>query len=51
MQVVTLAYRAPELLLCSRTYTHAVDLWSVGCIFAELVNFGVFFRGDTEVGI
>jgi cyclin-dependent kinase len=36
--VVTLWYRAPELLLGSRHYTVAIDIWSAGCIFAELVN-------------
>lgn len=30
--------RAPELLYGSRNYTEAVDLWSVGCIFGELIN-------------
>ena len=35
--VVTLWYRAPELLLLSKEYTPAVDMWSVGCIFAELI--------------
>ena len=32
--VVTIWYRAPELLLGSRHYTPAIDLWAVGCIFA-----------------
>ena len=31
-----LRYRAPELLLGSRHYTTAVDVWAVGCIFAEV---------------
>lgn len=34
--VVTLWYRAPELLLGAKHYTTAVDVWSLGCIFAEL---------------
>ena len=34
-QVVTLWYRAPEVLLQS-TYATPVDMWSVGCIFAEM---------------
>lgn len=37
-EVVTLWYRAPEILLGSKIYTMAVDLWSLGCIFAELVS-------------
>ncbi|KAK3819631.1 MAG: kinase-like domain-containing protein [Benniella sp.] len=36
--VVTLWYRAPELLLGTKQYTTAIDMWSIGCIFAELVN-------------
>jgi len=35
--VVTLWYRAPELLLGSMHYTTAIDVWSLGCIFAELL--------------
>ncbi|KAF9358648.1 Cyclin-dependent kinase 3, partial [Mortierella sp. NVP85] len=37
-EVVTLWYRAPEILLGSRHYSTAVDMWSVGCIFAEMVT-------------
>ncbi|KAK6129673.1 hypothetical protein DH2020_036539 [Rehmannia glutinosa] len=35
-EVVTLWYRAPEILLGSRHYSTPVDIWSVGCIFAEM---------------
>lgn len=35
---MTCWYRAPELLLGSKHYTTAVDIWAVGCIFAELIN-------------
>ncbi|KAI9293775.1 negative regulator of the PHO system [Neoconidiobolus thromboides FSU 785] len=35
-EVVTLWYRAPDVLLGSRNYSTAIDLWSVGCIMAEL---------------
>ncbi|KAJ1552842.1 Cyclin-dependent kinase catalytic subunit, partial [Nowakowskiella sp. JEL0078] len=35
-EVITLWYRAPEILLGSRHYSPAVDMWSVGCIFAEM---------------
>lgn len=38
MQIVTLWYRAPEVLLGATHYAPAVDIWSVGCIFAELVT-------------
>lgn len=40
LQVVTLWYRAPEILLGSKFYSTAVDVWSIGCIFAEMVEKG-----------
>lgn len=49
-EVVTLWYRAPEILLGEKHYTPAVDMWSVGCIFAELARRKVLFRGDSEIG-
>jgi len=49
-EVVTLWYRAPEVLLGSRHYSTAVDMWSVGCIFAEMVMQGnPLFPGDSEI--
>ncbi|XP_014601444.1 PREDICTED: cyclin-dependent kinase 2-like isoform X2 [Polistes canadensis] len=36
-EVVTLWYRAPEILLGTKLYSSAVDIWSLGCIFAEMV--------------
>ncbi|KAK1442042.1 STKc MAPK [Babesia gibsoni] len=36
--VVTRWYRAPELILLQENYTAAIDVWSAGCIFAELLN-------------
>lgn len=51
LQVVTLYYRAPELLLGAQCYTSAVDLWSVGCILAEMVNWEPLFKADNEVGL
>ena len=47
--VVTLWYRAPELLLCTKTYTTAIDVWSIGCIFAELLSMQPLFPGKTEI--
>ncbi|KAI5789708.1 kinase-like domain-containing protein [Peziza echinospora] len=44
--VVTIWYRAPELLLGSRHYTPAIDLWAVGCIFAELLALRPIFKGE-----
>lgn len=49
-EVVTLLYRAPEILLGSTKYTTAVDIWSVGCVFAELVLGKPLFAGDSEIG-
>lgn len=49
LQVVTLWYRAPEILLGSRHYSTPVDVWSVGCIFAEMVNRRPLFPGDSEI--
>ncbi len=46
--VVTLWYRAPELLLGSNNYTSAIDVWSVGCCFAELLNSQPLFNGSNE---
>jgi len=48
--VVTLWYRSPELLLGARTYDGAVDMWSVGCIFGELLTREPLFQGANEVG-
>ena len=44
--VVTIWYRAPELVLGSKHYTPAVDLWAVGCIFAELLSLRPIFKGE-----
>ncbi len=46
---MTLLYRAPEILLGGTVYSTPVDLWSIGCIFAELVNGVPVFQGDSEV--
>lgn len=44
--VVTLWYRAPEILLGNQNYNSQIDVWSVGCFFAELVLGDVLFKGD-----
>ena len=36
-EVVTLWYKAPEVLLGAKTYSTSVDIWSIGCIYAEMV--------------
>nr|GMD46669.1 cell division control protein 2 homolog D [Ipomoea batatas] len=48
-QILTLWYRAPEVLLGATHYSTAVDMWSVGCIFAELVTQQAIFAGDSEL--
>ncbi|XP_054784846.1 cell division control protein 2 homolog C [Prosopis cineraria] len=47
-EIVTLWYRAPEVLLGSTHYSTGVDMWSVGCIFAEMVRRQALFPGDSE---
>lgn len=42
-------YRAPELLLRKSKYTQEIDMWSVGCIIAEMFTNSVLFEGDSEV--
>jgi cell division cycle 2-like protein len=46
--VVTLWYRAPELLLGTPTYTPAIDVWAVGCVFAEMLTRDPIFKGKNE---
>ncbi|RMZ82098.1 hypothetical protein DV737_g2174, partial [Chaetothyriales sp. CBS 132003] len=47
--VVTLWYRAPEILLGGRQYSTGVDMWSVGAIFAEMCTKKPLFPGDSEI--
>lgn len=47
-EVVTLWYRAPDVLLGSRKYSTPVDIWSVGCIFAEMANGRPLVAGTSE---
>ena len=48
-EVVTLWYRAPEILLGTLEYSSSLDIWSVGAIFLELVTKSPFFVGDSEI--
>ena len=48
-EVLTLWYRAPELMLGLNQYSCGLDMWSVGCIFAELFLKKPLFTGDSEV--
>ena len=46
--VVTRWYRAPEVSLLNKSYNQSLDMWSVGCIFAELLQRQTLFPGDTN---
>lgn len=49
LEVVTQYYRAPELLMGAKHYTSAIDIWSVGCIFAELLGRRILFQARNPV--
>jgi len=46
--VVSLWYRAPDILLGNEGYERSVDMWSIGCIFAEMVTGNIIFKGFSE---
>ncbi|KAI8880978.1 Pkinase-domain-containing protein [Backusella circina FSU 941] len=46
-EVVTLWYRAPDVLMGSRQYSTSIDLWSAGCIFAEMASGRPLFPGSS----
>ena len=48
-EVVTLWYRAPEILLGSKFYSLPIDIWSTGCIIAEMITMQPLFPGDAEI--
>lgn len=48
-EVVTLWYRAPEILLGCKEYSTPIDIWSIGCIFAEMAQRKALFIGDSEI--
>ncbi len=48
-EVVTLWYRAPEILLGAKQYSCPVDVWSVGTIIPEMVTGHPLFPGDSEI--
>lgn len=48
-QVITRWYRPPELLFGARAYSSTVDMWSVGCIFAELMLRVPFLAGESDL--
>lgn len=48
-EVVTVWYRPPEILLGCTLYSVPVDLWSIGCVFAEMATGAPLFGGDSEI--
>ena len=48
-EVITLWYRAPEILLGAEHYSTPVDIWSIGCIFCEMASSRPLFPGDSEI--
>lgn len=48
-EVVTQYYRAPEILMGARHYGPAVDVWSIGCIFGELLGRRILFQAQTPI--
>lgn len=48
-QVITRWYRPPELLFAAKTYGPSVDIWSIGCIFAELILRMPYLPGDSDI--
>lgn len=49
-EIITLWYRPPEVLLGCKSYSIYVDIWSIGCLFAEMLNNNQpLFRGQSEI--
>ncbi|KRY75532.1 Cyclin-dependent kinase 14 [Trichinella pseudospiralis] len=48
-EVVTLWYRPPDVLLGSQKYSTSLDMWGVGCIFAEMITGTVLFAGSKDI--
>jgi serine/threonine protein kinase len=46
--IVSRYYRAPELILACSDYSNKIDIWAIGCIFAELLTLRPLFPGKTE---
>ena len=48
-EVVTMWYRAPEILMGMKTYSTGIDIWALGCIFGEMAKTDAIFPGDSEI--
>lgn len=46
---MSLCYAPPEILFFTRRYTNSMDIWSMGCTFAEMVTRKILFEGDSEI--
>lgn len=46
--VSTRWYRAPEIILCTEDYDYSIDIFAIGCIFAELILRKPLFPGNNE---
>lgn len=46
--IVSRYYRAPELILACSDYSQKIDIWAIGCIFAEFMTLRPLFPGKTE---
>lgn len=49
--MVTLLYRAPELLLQNPNYDHTIDIWSLGCIFFEILTLNLLLTSNQELDL
>ena len=47
--VATRWYRAPEILLGSKSYSYGIDLWSVGCLMGEMILGKALFSGNSTI--
>lgn len=48
-EIQSLWYRAPEIIMGQTVYSTEVDIWAIGCTFAELLGSGPLFEGDSEI--
>jgi cell cycle related kinase len=49
LEIATRWYKSPEILLGSRHYGKGVDIWAIGCIFAELMDMTPLFAGSNDI--
>ena len=49
--VATIYYRPPEIFMGETRYSYSVDIWSLGCILAEMITGEPLFKGKTEIEV